>query len=286
MSIPRWVGDTATVKSIQLHGLCDASEKAYGACIFVRTVEDNDTVSTHLLISKSRVAPLENLKRKNRRQSIPRLELSSALLLSHLHEKVMASIHIEVKSYFWTDSMIVKCWLTSAPSRWKEFVANRFSEIQHLTSEGVWNHVMGVENPADIISRGMTPAQLQYQSSWRHGPVWLQLDESNWPQPIPIQEEELDKSIMEEKKVITVVLHAINPTANRNRRKHGFITAEERDEALKILVRLSQKEAFPQEFADLSKGEQVQESSRISSLHPQITDGTICVGGRLQHALL
>ncbi|XP_055627216.1 uncharacterized protein LOC129769151 [Toxorhynchites rutilus septentrionalis] len=286
MSIPRWVGVTATVKSIQLHGFCDASEKAYGACIFVRTVEDNDTVSTHLLISKSRVAPLENLKRKNRRQSIPRLELSSALLLSHLHEKVMASIHIEVKSYFWTDSMIVKCWLTSAPSRWKEFVANRVSEIQHLTSEGVWNHVMGVENPADILSRGMTPAQLQYQSSWRHGPVWLQLDESNWPQPIPIQEEELDKSIMEEKKVITVVLHAINPTANRNRRKHGFITAEERDEALKILVRLSQKEAFPQEFADLSKGEQVQESSRISSLHPQITDGIICVGGRLQHALL
>ncbi|XP_053698867.1 uncharacterized protein LOC128745821 [Sabethes cyaneus] len=37
---------------------------------------------------------------------------------------VVSSTNINAQAYFWTDSMIVKCWLASPPSRWKEFVAN------------------------------------------------------------------------------------------------------------------------------------------------------------------
>lgn len=115
-TIPRWVGFSRR-RNVELHGFCDASEKAYGACLYLRCTHEDGSVSVRLLVSKSRVAPLEDLKRKKRKQSIPRQELSSALLLSHLYEKFGQSAIIDARSYFWTDSTIVKCWLASVPSR-------------------------------------------------------------------------------------------------------------------------------------------------------------------------
>lgn len=199
ISVPRWVGISSHASVVQFHGFCDASEKAYGACIFVRTVSEDEQVTMQLLTSKSRVAPLENLKASKRKQTIPRLELSSALLLSHLYDKIVNSLRIKLQSYFWTDSMIVKCWFASSPSKWKEFVANRVSEIQHITKGGTWNHIAGVENPADIISQGMILAQLHYQTLWFRGPSWLLQDETYWPKSCSVQEEELDPAVLEKR---------------------------------------------------------------------------------------
>ncbi|XP_058840265.1 uncharacterized protein LOC131695765 [Topomyia yanbarensis] len=303
LSVPRWVGISSNIVAEELHGFCDASEAAYGACIYIRTVTETGSVSVRLLTSKSRVAPLENLKKKKKRQSIPRLELSSALLLAHLYEKVVQSLRISVRSFFWTDSMIVKCWLSSSPSRWKQFVANRVSME--------WNHVAGVENPADLVSRGMIPAQLQYQYVWFDGPRWLLLEEAYRPQPRQIREEDIASADLEEK-TTTLVLQANTPSeifnlrsslselvrvmayirrfrfnaqaVNRNCRRYGPITSSELDDALRALVRLAQEESFPQELADLSKRTHVRDSSRIVSLKPILNEGMMCVGGRLRHA--
>lgn len=268
-------------------------------------------MSVRLLTAKSRVAPLDNLKKGNKRLSTPRLELSSALLLAHLFEKVMNSISIEANCYFWTDSTIVKCWLASSPSKWKQFVGNRVSEIQHITKDGSWNHVAGLDNPADIISRGMIPSLLQYESLWFNGPLWLRSDEHNWPLASQINEEDFDPAELESKGVSAVLparptsnifslkssyiellrltawilrfRHNSDP-ANRNNRHNGQLTKVELEEALNTLVRISQYESFPQEMADLSNGKEVQESSKISSLHPELKAGILCVGGRLRHA--
>lgn len=67
--------------SFEIHGFCDASQKAYGACIYFRLLTNNK-VSVHLLCSKTKVAPLKSL-------TIQRLELCSALLLSCLLKKVL-----------------------------------------------------------------------------------------------------------------------------------------------------------------------------------------------------
>ncbi|XP_055527009.1 uncharacterized protein LOC129719641 [Wyeomyia smithii] len=192
LSVPRWIGCSRDWAQIQLHGFCDASEVAYGACLYIRCISSDGTVSVCLISSKSRVAPLENLKAKKEKISIPRLELSSALLLSHLYEKFLRIAPVKT-SFFWTDSMIVKHWLASQPSRWQILIANRVSEIQHLTKDGAWYHVPGIEKPADLISRGMSPVQLQYQRLWFEGPRWLYQASNCWPQDVegPLQRSSL-----------------------------------------------------------------------------------------------
>ena len=42
------------------------------------------------------------------------------------------------------------------PSRFQVFVPNRISEIQQLTNCDNWRHVPTQENPADLLSRGLS----------------------------------------------------------------------------------------------------------------------------------
>ncbi|XP_055622684.1 uncharacterized protein LOC129766199 [Toxorhynchites rutilus septentrionalis] len=124
LKVPRWIGFTNDASHVEVHGFCDASEAAYGACLYLRCTSLDGSVSVRLITAKSKVAPIEDINRKKKKQTIPRLELSSALLLSHLYEKVRKSIQIPSHAYFWTDSMIVKCWLSSLPSRWQIFAVS------------------------------------------------------------------------------------------------------------------------------------------------------------------
>ena len=62
---------------IHIHGFCNASEQAYGACIYFRSTNSCGKTSVSLVCSKSRVAPLKLL-------TLTRLELCAALLLARL----------------------------------------------------------------------------------------------------------------------------------------------------------------------------------------------------------
>ena len=64
----------------ELHGFCDASAKAYGAVVYLRVVTTCG-IYVRFLVSKTRVAPLSN-------QTIPRLELLSAVILARLMHSV------------------------------------------------------------------------------------------------------------------------------------------------------------------------------------------------------
>ena len=57
------------VTSRILHRFSDASELAYGACIYLKTVKRLGNVDVCLVTSKSRVVPI------NKKYTIPRLEL-------------------------------------------------------------------------------------------------------------------------------------------------------------------------------------------------------------------
>ena len=68
--------------NLQIHGFCDSSEGAYGACLYIRSTDSNNQTFCELLCSTSKVAPLKKL-------TIPRLEhhearLSSRVILPYL----------------------------------------------------------------------------------------------------------------------------------------------------------------------------------------------------------
>ncbi|KAG8239269.1 hypothetical protein J437_LFUL018514 [Ladona fulva] len=91
--IPRNVTHGKETTDLQLHGFCDASEVAYGAFIYVRSVESEREVK--LLCAESRIAPLKKL-------TIPRLELCSALILAQFI-KIQISIYA-INSLDWTNT--------------------------------------------------------------------------------------------------------------------------------------------------------------------------------------
>lgn len=78
---------------MQVHEFCDASQRAYGACVYVRTKFESDKYRSELLCSRSRVAPLKSI-------SLPRLELSAALLLARLITKVRESLDLAQTQIF------------------------------------------------------------------------------------------------------------------------------------------------------------------------------------------
>ena len=61
---------------------------------------------------------------------------------------------------------------------WKQFVNHRVPEIRQLLSTDVWAHVPGVENPADLASRGVNPLSLANNSLWLNGPTWKREEEA------------------------------------------------------------------------------------------------------------
>ncbi|XP_029659433.1 uncharacterized protein LOC115233263 [Formica exsecta] len=167
-NIQRKIIATGADVRLELHGYCDASERAYGACVYIRSSKSRELIQVQLLCSKSRVAPLKAI-------SIPRLELCGAQLLAQLMTKVKKALELAItKTYYWTDSSIVLHWIKATNKKLPVFVAHRIGEIQELTSMDEWNHVGTKENPADLVSRGVTPNELKMSQLWWNGPQWLQ----------------------------------------------------------------------------------------------------------------
>ncbi|XP_055543505.1 uncharacterized protein LOC129729050 [Wyeomyia smithii] len=168
--VPRRVIGMRQASRVYLHGYSDASERAMGACLYIRATGDCGNTSSHLLCAKSKTAPIGN-----GRTTLPRLELCAAVTLSRLIANVMKAnpIHFhEVRAF--SDSTVALAWIHGGVSRWKTFVANRVAEITTILPAINWHHVDTHSNPADVISRGALPEQLINNSLWWHGPGWIE----------------------------------------------------------------------------------------------------------------
>jgi hypothetical protein len=166
-------------KAMQLHVFCDASEKAFGAVVYVRMVDVTGNTSTRFLTAKSKVAPVQSV-------SIARLELCAALLGTRLLASVLESIDrlgLDPELFAWTDSANVLHWLNKHTYHWMTFIANRIAEIQKLLPRPLWHHVPTEDNPADCVSRGVTVTELKEHKLYWYGPWFLGLDPCFPPDP-------------------------------------------------------------------------------------------------------
>lgn len=178
-------------KIIEIHGFCDASRDGYGACLYIRSIDERDNVLTILACAKSRVAPLKKpraskkespiTERDQDNHTIPRLELCGALILTRLFKETRSALSFKIdRIIFWSDSSIVLNWLKKPPEILRVFEANRIAEIQTLNNIE-WRHVRSKENPADALSRGQPPKEFLQNKLWFEGPTWLKGPEKNWP---------------------------------------------------------------------------------------------------------
>ena len=77
---------------------------------------------------------------------------------------------------FWSDTTTVLQWLQSSHRKQQVFLVNRVAEILETTNVSQWKHVSGINNPADIGTRGIQIEELQ-RSEWLTGPAWLKRPE-------------------------------------------------------------------------------------------------------------
>ena len=154
----------------ELHGFSDASEKAFGAVVYLRSTYHHHPPLVALVTSKTKVASLKP-------PTIPRLELCGALLLTNLLVTVGDALGIpKDHMYAWSDSSIVLPWLDGQPRDFKAYVSNRVAAILHELPPQAWRHVPIAANPADCVSRGMMPKELLSHALWWEGPSWLQVE--------------------------------------------------------------------------------------------------------------
>ena len=128
--------------SLDLHGFGDASERAYGACVYVRVLRQDGSWSACMVFSRARVAPLKR---------VSLLELLGALVCSRLVVQVALKLPEDTVCHGWTDCIVALAWIKSGLHPWKPFVANRVTEIQSLIAPSQWHHVAGKDNPADLL---------------------------------------------------------------------------------------------------------------------------------------
>lgn len=279
--------------NIELHGFCDASQVGYGACLYVRSVNQEGQVVVKLACSKSRVAPLKGV-------TIPKLELCGAQLLARLYRDTIPAFDFSVSQIiFWSDSTIVLQWLKRSPHTLKVFEANRVSEIQSLGDKIEWRHVRTKDNPADCLSRGQLPFEFLNNQMWFEGPTWLSQDQENWPVLPPIVSDELPgvrknfclisipNDILERFSSYTKLLNICSywlRFLKNNPFKYKALSVKEKLQTEVRILKIIQNEQFSAEIEQLTETGETK-NLRLRSLNPFIDDnGLLRVGGRLKHA--
>lgn len=298
-SIPRYVV-CPELQRIEMHGFCDASEVAYGACIYMRSTDVSGQTHTQLL-SKSRVTPLK-------RVTLPRLELCGVLLLAKLGQSVKQALSIDIEAtHYWSDSTIALAWIKHSPDELQTFVANRVADIQRIAPEAQWTHVRSQDNPADIISRGTTPEVLKTLTLWWKGPEWLAMNENKWPREVTAQLDDVPElkkqtvilhctqsniewvtrfsSLVKLKRITAYCLRFKTNALNKNSKRSGAFSVEELEGALATLILMVQSDEFACEKANLLTNKGINKKSKLITLNPFLDQkGIIRVGSRLRHA--
>lgn len=282
--------------NIEMHGFADSSMNAYGAVIYIRSVDRVGNILVHLLCAKSRVA---------KKETIPRLELRAASLLANLYNDTKTTLSCNFdRIYLWSDSSIVLAWIKNSTSnKLKQFVINRVNEIKSLTNVEHWHWVASSENPADLITRGIQANKIANTKMWWQGPSWLSKSQSKWPsRQIPntsISELETLCNVSNIVPVNNFYTNLFERWSNSNKlvrilafilrfinnlkgsRNRSPLSITELNNSLHVLVKNAQIESFPLEYSLLKTKKPLPQSSNILCLNPFMQNDVIRVGGRL-----
>ncbi|XP_068229467.1 uncharacterized protein [Palaemon carinicauda] len=154
---------------VQLYLFSDASFMALGVVAYLRVSDPWVNVSCRFIMGKARVSPLKHV-------SVPRLELSAALLAVRLISTILTMIDFRVDGvYYWTDLTIALRYIRNDQARYKTFVANHVFKIREGSDQKKWRYVNSEWNPVDNATRS------KQSERWRKGPEFLLKGVCLWP---------------------------------------------------------------------------------------------------------
>jgi len=286
-----------------LHIFVDASQKAFGAAAYL-----TDGSTAALVAAKTRVASLE-------KRTLPQRELEAAELGTKLAETILtalsSSITAPLQVEMWSDSQDVLYWLVSK-KKLPVFVSNRVNIINTFNKKyhATWHYCPTADNPADLVTRGITPDKLFSSSSWISGPSWIMQEES-WPKWSPrssvttmaIIAAPADKVELPSPDISIIMNHNRFGTLSRLLRTTAWInrfiqltrlphqkdstlslSAKEVLTSLHIWIKSIQKKAFPVEMTYLNSNQLGKRPPLVRQLDLYLQNGIIHCGGRMKNA--
>ena len=303
---------------LTLHVFCDASEKAYGCCAYIR-INYGNVVHVSLAMGKSRVAPLKPM-------TIPKLELSACVVASNVAKTIKNSLTTAIsKTTFWSDSAVVLQSLGNKTKRFTVFWKHRIQTIRNQSESSEWRYVPTKLNVADLCSRGLMPHQLEKARVWFDGPEWLKKTPSCWPENTFVGVD-CEKEVFLPPKKLTFTINVaentlmdlIKSTSNIDKLKKLFgwiirfyknirsteekgrnlttvlVVDELREAELKIIT-LVQHDVFADILSDMEsfefledalKRREIKTQNKLVKLRPILLNNVLRVSGRLSHAPL
>ncbi|XP_055613352.1 uncharacterized protein LOC129759844 [Uranotaenia lowii] len=298
----------SNVAHLELHGFSDASIRAYGGAIYAFAIDTQGNKSMNLLCAKSRVVPMKDL-------TLPRKELIGAKLLAELMSRVIGIIpqHIN-KVHYWCDSQVVLSWIHANDQHAEVYVRNRVKIIQQLTNKMSWRYIPTDQNPADVISRGISVRKLltTKKQLWLHAtPYALEVHpeiqvcaiqqaptiDHTLHDPDPedyIQSYKYCNSFRRTRRHFALIQRAISnfkakATSSINSEQllqtmTGPLTVEELEAGLHLVIKNMQSVCLGQELKSIGLHGIPTKQGPLQHLNPMLAGGLIRVTGRLNLA--
>ncbi|XP_033225948.1 uncharacterized protein LOC117178635 [Belonocnema kinseyi] len=286
--IPRWIGFRSRMCSFELHGFADASEKAYGVVVYLKTVSPNGNYFIGLISSKTKVAPVQTVP-------LPCLELRSSVLLARLVAHLQTQLHFDAALHLWYDSMNTSL----------DFSCSYKMDDIHRES------YFGNSNDRSFSnSRGLSACELSQFSLWWNGPPWLKRPEE-WPSSVLGPPE---KTVSKEERRVTVnVAVRVNDPCDLLSRYSSLdkllrvtalclrfrdalkcrsiivsriLVASDLRTVLLFSIQQEQNRYFSNEITALKNKVQISKNSTLIKLTPFFDGQLLRVGRRLKHSLL
>ena len=123
-------------ETTEIHFVADSSNQEYGVVVYLCSKLNSD-VKVSFVLGKSRLAPI-----KEKRLTIPKLELQAALIAVRIKEKTVKEANVQVsKLYFWSDSKTVLKFIRNENTHFPTHVIHGISEIRCCSDISDWHFV-------------------------------------------------------------------------------------------------------------------------------------------------
>ncbi|KAK7905231.1 hypothetical protein WMY93_017838 [Mugilogobius chulae] len=313
LSIPRVYTDispsTAAKKELCVYS--DASTKAIAAVAYLRVVDTEGNCQVGFVMGKAKLAPRPD-------QTIPRLELSAAVLAVELADLISDELDIELdNTMFYTDSKVVLGYIYNETRRFYVYVSNRVNRIRRSSQPSQWHYIASSQNPADHATRSVPAYQLPL-SNWLTGPDILFQNQNFSTDTYDLVEPSTDAEVRPQVSTLKTttcsnqlgsqrftkfsswisltrafarllhIIHNFKSSSPKNKQCKGWhycetgLTVAEINQAQNIVIRAVQQDVYADEIKCIQKQEKLPKAGSLKNLDPFLDEnGILRVGGRI-----